>query len=630
MQPSKIIRHLAAAALGSSLAATAAADGNVSAYVDASGDLWMIGDALDNGVSVESGGSDTDTFRIGGLDGTTTINGLPAVTLVAPGTRMILVLGDGHNRAWLGTDYGSNPSCCNRSLVVVGGAGRDELSMSGPFSDMTADLGPGDDYIVGGEGGGGVRGTLLMGDGDDEIDVGSFAGLSGYADMGRGNDRIEVARRSGMSGTFRLGDGDDVVELDRLSIADFDLDGGDGNDVLEIEGLERGSLSLSTGRGQDRVRLVSDTTSSYSTPLDPVTLDLGENDDVLELGGALGVARLDGGAGEDVFRELERVEWVAGPPDVRAFELPKGSSGPAVRIPTRIAGRVVAELGAPVAGAAVLLPELGLLTTTDAGGVFEFEPVLEEERTLELTVGATVNGRARSGAALVELRLYQTSDAGDVLLETGLRNVLVYGAPPDGYGSRPDVLEANLARLGFRPAEVTRLAALPRDLSPYGSIWHTGRIIPPLERQRLVDFVRSGRGLHLTGTVPGVSASLEPIVDQLVGAGRIDVGAPGDYHGQLRFNPDAAGGVTRVPNVLTRFDISIEHYVQGPTGRNVLLSLDTGSILGAVWDASDLAGGRGRLTLLMNSDWVGPGQRLDVLQNLQAFLLRESEGLPGR
>jgi hypothetical protein len=605
------------------------ADGDVSAYVDASGDLWVIGDALDNGVSVGTGGNDHDTFLVAGLDGTTTINGQPAVTLVARGTRMVVVLGDGHNRARLGSD--GDISCCWRDLVVVGGAGQDELHMFGGFRSMTADLGPGDDSITSGEASGGVSGTLLMGDGADTLDV-SYGGVAGFIDMGPGNDRVEVGRYGALDGTLRLGSGDDLARLEELIGLACDLDAGDGNDVVEIEGLERGSLSLDAGRGQDRVRLVSDSSEPFSSPLDPVSIALGEDDDQLELGGALGVARLDGGAGQDSFREVERVEWVAGPPDFRSFELPKGSAGPVVDIPSRITGRVVAERGAPVPGAAVLLPELGLLTTTDAGGVFEFEPVLEKERTLELTVGATVNGRARSGASLLELRPYQTCDVGDLVLEKGLRNVLVYGFLPVPYRYWPDWLEENLRTLGFRPEEVTRLAALPKDLSPYGLIWHTGLVIPAEERQRLVDFVRAGRGLHLTGNAPAVNDALEPLVNELVASGGIDVGAPGVYPGQLQFNPDAAGGVTRTPNALTRFDgfFPVNGFIQGLAAHNVFVALDTGSALGAVWDASDMAGGRGRLTLLMYDGWITPGRDLDVLQNLQAFLAREAEVLPGR
>jgi len=620
-------RRLVRAMLGLWLVAgLSAADGDVSAYVDAGGDLWLIADELDNGVRVSAGGDDTDTFRIAGLDATTTINGQPAVTLVAPGTRMVLLLGAGHNRAVLGTDYGSSPSCCYRQLVVIGGAGRDELEMVGRFLWLTADLGPGDDSIASGEGAVGLGGTLLFGDGDDALSVSEFTGLSGYVDMGPGNDLVFVGRESGVGGTLELGSGDDRVELQGVAGGDLELNAGDGDDVLALDKVRRGSLALDAGGGSDRVHLTGDRGARSAAAVEPVSIRLGAGDDHLEVGGAeLGVALFDGGVGLDGYLDLGGNDFAAGPPELRAFELPKGARGLALDVPTAIAGRVVAE-GVAVPGASVLVPELGLRTATDEDGAFRFDSLVDERQALELVVGATVRGRARSGAARVELLPFGTSAAGDVVLAPALRNVLVHGA-----GGA--VLEGNLVALGLRPEEVTRLAELPEDLSPYGVIWHLGDVLSALERQRLVGFVRAGRGLHLQRASAQDDASLEALVNQLVRGGGIAVGVRGTASsGLYSFNPDAAGGVTTHPNVLTTLQRSaFSRYVTGLAPRNALLTMTTsGDVPGAVWDSADLLGGRGHLTLLTDGSWIAAGESLDVLENLQAFLRRAPEGEPAR
>src|SRR5262245_18011908 len=77
--------------------------------------------------------------------------------------------------------------------------------------------------------------------------------------------------------------------------------------------------------------------------------------------------------------------------------------------PTRITGRVVGDDGEGVPGAIVFLPELGLQTPTDGDGAFQFDSVEDARVALELTIGATVHGRARSAATLVALDPLGTS-----------------------------------------------------------------------------------------------------------------------------------------------------------------------------------------------------------------------------
>lgn len=611
---------LVSAALFSSTPATAA-DGNVTAYVDSSGDLWMIADELDNGVRVTSVIDDSDTFRIGGL-GSTTVNGQPEVMLVAPGTRMILILGGGANQAWLGNDL--EPYCCYRDLIVVGGSGDDSMLMIGGFLHVTAELGAGNDSIIATEDGGGIGGFLRLGDGDDVIELDYYTVLGGTIDMGAGTDQILGLGANNIGGFIELGTGNDLVQFTDIDCSSFELNAGPGDDRIEIMGWTReGSLTLGGGSGDDSVHIEGNQDSAEV--IDSLSMLLGPDADRFALGSmSIRAALFDGGDGEDVYLDLGGTRFVAGPPEIRSFEVPKTSPGPTVEIQTTIIGRVIAENGAGVADATVMLPELGLITSTDGQGAFSFDPIMVEHQSLEITVGAMLRGRARSGAASVNLVPFGASNAGNIVLESGLENVLVFGQST--YHS--SALEVNLQTLGLRPAEVTALESLPEDLSPYGVIWHIGGRLSPDDQQRLEAFVRSGRGLHLTGLGRPVNDSLQPLVNEIVVGGGIEVGISGNPSALHSFNPYAVGGVTNTPNLLTRLArVSYRRFVGGVESPNVLVSLDSGDILGAVWEPSDIAGGRGHLTLIMDDVWIQPDESLDVIENLQAFLQRRAKAL---
>src|SRR5438874_1142957 len=81
------------------------------------------------------------------------------------------------------------------------------------------------------------------------------------------------------------------------------------------------------------------------------------------------------------------------------------------------------------------------------------------------------------------------------------------------------------------------------------------------------------------------------------------------------------GGITTGPNALTTWTSFAPGGIAGISGANVLVSGARGIPVGAVWDSSDLVGGAGRLTLLMDSDWIFGGlgrdnpERLAVIEN---------------
>jgi hypothetical protein len=621
------------AALRSAFAALVAtgmmsAQSDVVATVDAAGDLWLLADDQDTGIRVQTGiphSDDRDTFRISGIDAATTINGQASVLLFAPGTRMVLALGEGNNRAWMGTDYGADPSCCSRSLIVTAGTGDDELRMLGPFGWTTVDLGPGNDTLTVTEDAIGIVGSLRMGDGDDVITTAIWSDIGPHVDMGNGDDLLQVGWYSWIDGTFDMGPGNDHVRIERDSSGRMELRGGHGNDVFDLDQYHGGWLTLDAGWGDDEVFLVGYRDEPFIEPIDPATVFLGPGNDRLTVSDALfGHALFDGGDGIDALRSFGRSLYAFGPPDVRAFEAPKSAKDAAVGAPTTIAGRLVDEAGAAVPNASVLLPELGRLALTGPDGEFTFGGVLDARSALEVVAGARWRGRARTAAARVELVPYRTSDAGTLVLGSRSRNTLVIGAAD----YRIRALEGNLVSLGYRPEEITRLSGLPPSLEPYRVVWHAGGEVAPADVQRLAAFVRDGGGLHLSGSpTAAVNASLQPLVDALVRGGGITVGGAGTYAPPSEFNADAVGGIGLVPNVLTAFyRFQYARYVVGAAPRNVLASFPaSGSVSAAAWEPFDLHGGRGRLTLVMSDGWIQPGESLDVVENLQRFLSRERQ-----
>jgi hypothetical protein len=626
---SRLPRWLIALASIVALGTPALAHGNVTAYVDSFGDLWAIGDDLANNLRIGSAGDDTSVFRLWGGDATTTVNGLSQVTLFAPGSRILVGLGAGNDVAGLGTDYGSDPPCCGRDLFVLTGSGNDTLRGMGPFPSVFADLGSGNDSFLWGEGALDLRNAdIRTGDGADVIDIDT--GLyDSRIETGAGSDRLTVGD-GGRGSQLDLGSGDDRLVLD--GGRDFDVQAGAGNDELQFLGIG-GHLWLDASDGQDEVLVLGG-----GSAIEPMSLFLGADDDRLRVGNAwLGAALFDGGSGRDVYLDLGNV-FVSGSPELRSFETPLVTTAPELGFSTRITGRVVAELGRPLPGAVVFLPAHGLWTVTDAAGAFRFypfrfEPGEGQSEVVEVVVGATLRGRARSGAAQVELVPLSNSSVGDIVLAPEQRNILIYGPPPSWSPLLARTLETALVGVGYRRAEVSHLEALPADLSPYGVIWHIGAPIPAAELQRLADFVRAGRGLYLSGGTVAVDASLEVLVNQLVVGGGIDIGG-GETGGPYVFNPVAAGGVTRTPHVLNSFsESSFPNVLTGLAPRNVLFtgSFD-GEVPAAVWDASDLHGGRGRVALVTSPLWMRGGSTAirRFVENLQAFLQREPDALAVR
>ncbi len=569
-----LLGALPIAALLAALVGTADADGNVLVFVDGSGDLRVIGDDLANRIRVyHEEDSEMGEYLVDALDATTTVNGQAAVTLIAPG-EVLVQLGGGDDRALLGaTGMGF-------TATVDAGAGNDLVEI---IELSTIDV------------------DVATGPGNDRLELGEEVGGELFAHLGAGDDRLSSLEFSG--------------EVEIVS--------GDGDDHLEFQQFGQGRLDIATGAGADSFVVTGE---RFGPPppgtflITHFTVDLGPDDDRLQVGKtSIVFPVMDGGAGRDAFLEPGGVHYFT-TPDIRSFEIARATSRDDLAITTTLLGRIVLEDGTPVPGASVALPELGLLTTTRPDGSFAFEILVESETALELTAGATLRGRRVTGAALVAPTEAPLSLVGDVVLARERENALVFGSPIEAAA-----LAANLEALGLRPEQVTRLPSLAPDLSHYAVVWHVGRRPTAEEEERLAGFLRGGGGLHLSGFMP--TSAFEAFLDQLLAT---DVAiSPTSASGAHAFNPGAVGAVATVPNALTQFaSMSGSRNLVGVGDHNVLVARTGGQVFGGAWDASNLAGGRGRLTAVMNDSWVEPGESLDVLENLLTFLRRQPKAQP--
>jgi Ca2+-binding RTX toxin-like protein len=205
-----------------------------------------------------------------------------------------------------------------KSVVAFGGAGDDQIILSGITSSMVLDGGAGND-IIRLDGAGISGGTMSSGNaviragkGDDTVYGGSgndrIYGDTGddYIDAGAGDDYVEAG--SG-NDTIHGGTGKDTIYG---GSGNDDIFGEDGDDSLYGEhGLDLivgglGNDYLSGGAGSDR--MFGDETSSTATSLTLVasaaaggddTLDGDDGDDYM-FGGA-GVDKVNGGDGNDIM-----------------------------------------------------------------------------------------------------------------------------------------------------------------------------------------------------------------------------------------------------------------------------------------------------------------------------------------
>jgi len=184
-------------------------------------------------------------------------------------------------------------------------------------------------------------------------------------------------------------------------------------------------------------------------------------------------------------------------------------------------------------------------------------------------------------------------------------------------------------------------STLPADLSAYGSIWYVGAFnaISPADQAKLVQFLASGGGVYLTGERPCcqvLNNSVQSLLrSEITGGDGIVVGSAQDFPGTATFNPNALGGITSTPNVLTTWAPASPGEITGIAGANVLAASGDGIVAG-VWNEANLSGNAGRIVLMMDVDWLSNGSSLAIcdaecrqriIANFAAFLENSSDPL---
>ena len=214
----------------------------------------------------------------------------------------------------------------------------------------------------------------------------------------------------------------------------------------------------------------------------------------------------------------------------------------------------------------------------------------------------------------------------DIFPSVGSRNALA----SDVRSLQPSVLVTNL-----------NSPTLPADLSAYGTIWYVGAFsaISSADQTRLAQFLSRGGGLYLTGErqcCQTLNSSVQSLLRTVVVNGTtIVVGSTRDFFPPAgepllpaAFNSGARGNVTTTPNTLTAWFPNGPGEILGISGANVLSTLGEGIVAG-VWNESDLAGGAGRIILMMDVDWLANAQSLEgcdalcrqrIIENFLVFL----------
>ena len=278
------------------LAGSNLAGGNVSAFLNDSGDLMVVGDHEDNQIQLcTTECAPGNPGPPGGYTiwstSNTTINGLPGlpgVVLVPTGTRFRILLNGG-------ADFFRLDGFIPFEVDISGGPGDDFISLGVPriTKSLKIDTGLGSDFV----------------EGEDSIVRQDFLLLTGM-----GVDQIDF-RRFSVFGTFKiaLGEDDDLAYLEEVSSTMLYLDGGKGADQIAASACSFVHDWILWGRdGADRVQI---TRASLGGDLN---VFLGDQDDVLELGlcAGNGIALLHGGDerdklkfGENMFAALKLLSF---------------------------------------------------------------------------------------------------------------------------------------------------------------------------------------------------------------------------------------------------------------------------------------------------------------------------------
>jgi hypothetical protein len=220
----------------------------------------------------------------------------------------------------------------------------------------------------------------------------------------------------------------------------------------------------------------------------------------------------------------------------------------------------------------------------------------------------------------------------------GTANVIIFGDQI----TQIDRLRMRLSDLGHtvtvRPG--FDLPPTIEELAQFQTVWHIGRLTPvPLQQQALLaEYLSIGGALHLTGEGSGSSAmnaSLTMFVRSVVeNSSGITIGSPISVPGQFNsefyaVNENALGNVANSPTVIRTLQMLSAGGITGVplASPNTLViggsALD--KVVGAIWASGDLVSDSGKLSIIMDSDWLNrltaTNDNLELIQNLQEYLI---------
>ncbi|HEX6881969.1 MAG TPA: carboxypeptidase-like regulatory domain-containing protein [Planctomycetota bacterium] len=293
------------------------------------------------------------------------------------------------------------------------------------------------------------------------------------------------------------------------------------------------------------------------------------------------------------------------------------------RSPSVVAGTVRLANGARVPHARVQLVRHGFETRTGPDGRFQFSGVPGRLGPIQVAAWTTFDSTRQQG-----LGLFDPEEHGRTGLELVLDPrplVLVFGTHQAGMRAR---LAGELALAGVPTERLVQHIDFPPRIGAFTVAWHLGTAaFSAGQRAELAAFVRAGGALQLSGEnghVPEVADGLEALLADL---GLPEVRLGGIYSQSVQFDSEALDGLALIPNVLQSWNAFQPTSILGVPRRNILARISS-QRFAAAFDEADLPGGRGRLALLTDSDWLMRSGSGPVVANLQRFLERASPARP--
>ncbi|MDX1963434.1 MAG: hypothetical protein SFX18_09795 [Pirellulales bacterium] len=233
--------------------------------------LNVTGDNLGNEINITQ--SDAGNVTIRGLNGTT-VNGLPAVTLLNPGLEKLDIrMGDGNDRVTVGrvslegdlnvdlgtgNDFVAVGARVANNVSIIGDAGSDQANVNNAIirGDLVVDLGQDAGRVVLNNTSVGFNATIITDAGNDVITSnGLIVGGNLSVESKAGNDSVTLINGSAFALGITTDLGDDRVSLSNYSSTeDLNIETGDNNDRVTLTSVTSSkSININTDSGNDTI-----------------------------------------------------------------------------------------------------------------------------------------------------------------------------------------------------------------------------------------------------------------------------------------------------------------------------------------------------------------------------------------